>query len=451
VADSDFQPKAKYQRMDGSGDTPPSYSADMNFHDVGSYGLRQFGGWVREEFLRSLVGREAARTYREMGDNCATVASILFTVVQLMRKVEWRLTPANDSPEAEKEAEFVDSLREDMSHSWEDFIAEALSMLQYGFAPHEIVYKRRNGKHDNGDTSKYDDGRIGIKRLPLRGQDTILKWFFDENGQLTGLRQQPWVGPLIDIPSRKLLLFRPNQHKNNPEGRSILRGAYRSYYFLKRIEEQEAILFERFSGLPVLSVPAVLLSQAAAGDETAMAAVENYKRIITNVRIDEQMGLLLPSDHFMDGQGAISAAPQYKFELITPQSARASVNPDASIQRYKLDILTSVIADFLVVGQSSGGGKGTQTVGISKIDIFFQAIAGWLESIAAVLNRQLLPRIWELNNLDPDLMPEFSPDMTQRIDLNDLGNFVLHPCAGRNDDVPRPTLGELHSGRCGVA
>jgi len=32
------------------------------------------------------------------------------------------------------------------SHTWEDFVVEALSMLGYGFAPHEIVYKRRLGR-----------------------------------------------------------------------------------------------------------------------------------------------------------------------------------------------------------------------------------------------------------------------------------------------------------------
>lgn len=414
--------KDKDPRMDGSGDTPPQSSEALNFKDVGSYGLRQFGGWVREEFLRALVGREGARTYREMGDNSPTVGAILFCIIQMMRRVEWRITPADDTDEAQKEADFVQSIMDDMSHTWEDFVAEALSMLQYGYSVHEIVYKKREGRTGT-DPSNQDDGRIGIKRLPIRGQDTILKWFFDSNGQVTGVTQQPWVGPLVDLPAAKLLLFRPMQHKNNPEGRSILRSAYRPYYFCKRIEEQEAILFERFSGFPVMSVPSALLSAAAAGDPAAVTAVENYKKIITNVRIDEQMGLLKPSDHFTSGDGTISAAEMYKFELVTPASARASVNPHQTIERYKLDILTSMLADFITTGHAS---RGTQSSAIQKVDIFFQAIEGWLKAIAAVLNKHLLPKLWELNNLDDKLMPKFAPDMAQRIDLDALGNFVLH-------------------------
>jgi hypothetical protein len=105
-------------------------------------------------------------------------------------------------------------------------VSESLSMLPYGFAPHEIVYKRRLGeqKRDSGKpSSEYDDGKIGWAKLALRGQDTILKWFFDEEGNVTGLTQQPWFGGLIDIPIEKLLLFRPRAWKNNPEGYSILR------------------------------------------------------------------------------------------------------------------------------------------------------------------------------------------------------------------------------------
>src|SRR5260221_7623332 len=63
---------------DGSGGwPPPTLSYGMNFKDFGSYGLRQWSGWIREEFLPQLVGREAARVYREMADNSAIDAGRL--------------------------------------------------------------------------------------------------------------------------------------------------------------------------------------------------------------------------------------------------------------------------------------------------------------------------------------------------------------------------------------
>ena len=417
---------------DGSGGIPPTYNAGMKFQDIGSLGLRQFSGYVREEFLPQLQGREAARVYREMGDNSATIGAMLFSIVQSMRKIDWKTEPASDKPDALKEAEFADSLRDDMSTPWDEFIAESLTMLQYGFALHEIVYKRRNGPNMSEDLSKpgskYTDGRIGWRKLPIRGQDTILKWYFDNNGVVLGAQQQPWLGPLIDIPMQKCILFRPSTHKSNPEGRSILRNSYRAYYMQTRLEDQEAVLFERLSGLPVMKVPMDLLI-AANGDpnsedtKNAQQALAEYRKIVTNVRIDEQMGVIIPSDTYEGPNGQPSTVPMYEFELLAPQSGRMNVSANESIERYKLDQMMTVLADFIQVGH---GQRGTQSLAISKVDMFFQAIEGWLTSNAEVINRHALPRVWRTNNLPLELMPNFVPDLAQRIDLDSLGNYILH-------------------------
>lgn len=419
--------------MDGSGAwQAPVMTSDLTFKNMGSSGLRQFGGWVREEFLPQLSGLQAARTYREMLDNSPTVGAINFSIQQSMREVTWRVEGASDKPDARQAVEFVESLMDDMSHTWSDFIAESLTMLGYGFAPHEIVYKRRLGQ-DPGNRggvkelprSKFNDGLIGIRKLPIRGQDTILKWFFDSDGEIKGLTQQPWIGGLIDIPIEKLLLFRPRAHKNNPEGYSILRTAYRPWFFSKRLEEQEAIMYERFSGFPVITVPYSLLENAQLPGEIGALAQQQlaeYKKIVTNVRIDEQMGAILPSDTFKDGDGKPTNVPMYDFKLVTPNTGKSSVDGNVSIERYKLDMLTSVLADFLTMGHTS---RGAQSLAETKVDLFFQAIEGWLNSNADVMNDYLLPRLWRLNGFDFDTMPRFQPDMPQRIDLDGLSNFVL--------------------------
>ena len=55
-----------------------------------------------------------------------------------------------------------------------------------GFAPVEKVYRRRT--RANG--SKYNDGLIGVRDLPLISQDTVASWYWDETGRsLKGLKQ----------------------------------------------------------------------------------------------------------------------------------------------------------------------------------------------------------------------------------------------------------------------
>ena len=424
-----------------SGYGAPVFDGNMTFHEVGQSGLRQYSGWVREEFLPQLQGRQAARVYREMLDNNATIGAMLFSITQTMRKIDWRVKPANETPEALSEAQFADSLRFDLSHTWEDFISEALSMLAYGFAPFEIVYKRRLGRQPDVSSvaklastgqaedgteqasSQFDDGRIGVRKLAIRGQDTVIKWFFGPNGAILGLTQQPFTGGLVDIPIEKLLLFRPSSHKGNPEGRSILRNCYRSWYFLKRFEEEEAIFYERMSGVPVMFIPQELMDAASADppDANALAQVQAYKRLVTNTKIGEQMGLLLPSNTWPNAMGAQSSTRMFEFQLVTPQS-RAAVDSDKVISRHRLDMLMTVLADFIALGHAS---HGTQSLAENKVDMFFQAIEGWINVIAAVLNRYLLPRVWALNALDPALMPEYIPDLAQRIDIIALGDFVL--------------------------
>lgn len=407
----------------GVGPTPEMASG-MTFKEVGNSGLRAFSGYVREEFLYQLQGRQGATIYREMADNSPIIGAVVFAIQATMRKVRWRTNPAADTPAAQEMADFAESLRQDMSHTWEDSVMEDLSMLIYGYAPKEIVYKRRLGPSPGGDraSSQFDDGRIGWRRLPLRGQDTVIRWFFSPNGEVLGVTQQPWVGPLIDIPIEKLLLFRPTHAKGNPEGRSVIRNCYRSYWITKRIEEQEAILFERMNGIPVIKVPQALM-EAAKTDSASRAAIETLKQMAVNLRIDEQMGVLLPSDPFMGATGP-SSIPQYSLELVAPGGAggRAPVTANDVLQRHATNMLMSVLADFVMLGHSQ---RGTQALGVSKIDMFFQAIEGYLNSIAAIYNRHGLRRIWDLNGLDPDLMPEYEPDLAQRVDLDVLGNFIL--------------------------
>jgi len=144
---------------------------------------------------------------------------------------------------------------EDMEHSWMDFIVEALSMFIYGWAWHEIVYKVRNSKN-----SKYPDGRIGWAKLPIRSQNSWNGWVYDENDpdNLIGMEQldSNAMNKVVVIPYEKSLLFRTKSYRNSPEGVSLLRTAYRSWIFKKRIEEIEGIGIERdLAGLPVINVP----------------------------------------------------------------------------------------------------------------------------------------------------------------------------------------------------
>jgi len=101
--------------------------------ELGLTGLRQWYGRIDEEFLTELKWEKAAKIYREMGDNDPTVGSAFNAITWLIRQVDWRVE--GDDPHAEDDRkELIESAMQDMTHSWEDLMAEvARGTLQYGF------------------------------------------------------------------------------------------------------------------------------------------------------------------------------------------------------------------------------------------------------------------------------------------------------------------------------
>lgn len=387
-----------------------------DFDELGVSGLVQYSGRVDEEFLKELAGQKAIRTYRQMAENDPVVGSILFAVDMLMRQVDWRLDPADETEAAQREADFVESCLDDMALPWVEALSSILSMLVFGWSYHEVVYKRRGGpdEKDSKKRSKYDDGLIGWRKFAIRSQDTLFKWEFDEQGGIQGMWQSaPPYFELVLIPIEKALLFRTSSRKNNPEGMSVLRTAYRPWFYKTRIEEIEAIGIERdLAGLPVAWVPATMLSSAASNDEkTALAAI---KDMVSSIKRDEQEGIIMPQS--LDEHGN----KRFDLQLLSTGGAR-QFDTSGVITRYNQAIAMSVLADFIMLGQANVGSYALST---SKMDLFALALGAWLDEIAAVFNQYAIPRLLELNSIEQDLAPTLAHADIRRVELPEVGAYV---------------------------
>lgn len=385
------------------------------YGDIGLTGLKRFSGHVYEEFLPQLWGNKAIQIYREMSDNDPVIGAMLFAIEQLIRQVTFRVDCDADDTASERSRQFIEECLADMSQSFAETLSEILSMLTYGFSYHEIVYKQRQGGlWDGGASSKYNDGLIGWRKWPLRSQDTRWAWQFDDDGGIQGMWQNsPPTYRNTYLPIAKALLFRPRLYKNNPEGRSILRTAYRPWYFLKRMQEVEGIGVERdLAGFPVLSVPAEITDPNASADLQARFAAA--KAMVTNVRRDALEGLVLPMAYDLQGM------PLYDFKLVSTGGAR-QFNTTDIIQRYETRMAQSVLADWIMMGHVK---VGTQTLSQSKIDVFTQAIGTWAQQIEDVVNRYAIPRLLALNGMTPTALPYLCHEEIAEPDLTMLGNFL---------------------------
>lgn len=350
------------------------------------YGSAGYGSIFFEEFLPELRGVKGVQAYTEMADNDATIGAILYAIEMLMRNCEFHVEPAGKSAKDKEAAEFVESCMNDMERTWQETLSEILSFMTYGWSYHEIVYKRRVGKTTSPITnSKYADGLIGWRKLPIRAQDTLYGWEYKEDSDdLIGMTQAP--PPKFEhltIPIEKALHFRTRSRKDNPEGRSILRTAYRAYYFKKRLEEIEGYGMERdLAGFPVLYAPADM--DIWSEDPEAQQTLLRAETIVSSIRRDAREGLVLPGG--ADGQG-------WKLELLASGSRR-QFDTNQIIDRYDKRIATSVLADFVMLGQQQ---VGSFALADSKTKIFALAIGTYLDVICEVFNNQGIPRLIDLN------------------------------------------------------
>lgn len=383
--------------------------------ELGNTGLDRAAGYVYEEQLPQLQGLRGVRIYKEMRDNDPVIGAILFAIEMLIRQVEWQVEAASDDQTDTEAADFLKSCMNDMNQPWSDVISEIMSMLVFGWSYHEIVYKKRMGTTlDPTTNSHYNDGRIGWRKIPIRAQETLSEWEFDQAGDVIAMWQQgPPTYELVRIPMEKALLFRTMARKGNPEGRSVLRNAYRPWYYKKNIESIEGIGIERdLAGLPVAWVPPELLDISASADDKAILA--EIKKIVRNIRRDEQEGIVFPLAYDDNGHKI------YDMTLLST-GGRRQFDTDGIVQRYDSRMAMTVLADFILLGTKN---VGSFALSSSKTELFAVALGAWLNSIADVFNRYAVPRLFELNPFTVEAMPKIVPGDIEAIPLDELGTYI---------------------------
>ena len=395
-----------------------------NFSELGASGLWRTGGFVIDDILPQLRGKQAQTAYRDMSENDPIIGAMLFAIERVILQVDWRIDPYDDpsgntpNDDDRLAAQFVEECMNDMSHSWHELMIAILSFLPYGWSFFEIVYKQRKGpdQKDPSKRSKFKDNKVGWRKIAMRTQDSLWQWQFDEGGGIKAMIQRdPTTGRLNVIPIEKALLFRTTSARGNPEGRSVLRNAFKSWYYKRRIEEFEAVGVERdLAGLPVAYVPPEWMStNATPGEKAALGAME---RIVRGVKRNETEGIILPAIYDEQGKQLVD------FKLLNSGGTR-QFNTDQIITRYNQHTAMTVLADFIMLGHES---VGSFALGASKVDLFVASVESWVRLIAEVFNSHAIPRLMNLNGFPTDRLPTLTYGQIAAIDLQELGAFLLN-------------------------
>lgn len=388
--------------------------------EQGITGLRTSGGFVDdEEFIPELKGRAGRRTYREMGDNDPICSATLNIIELLLKQTKLSFESQGNSQLALQISDFVDAAWHDMIEGGgtANVLPEALSGLTFGWSWQEKVFKLRRGlDHDIPEMrSKFNDGRIAWRKMPIRAQETHHRWRLGRHNEVLGWEQMAMPDNRLRILTRKKgLHYRFKNRKENPEGVSMLRGAYTSWYRAKHFRFVEAVGIERdLAGYPFATIPMKYLKANATAADKLHA--KKFFDMIRKVRRDHNEGLVFPPEE--DEKGNKTG---YSFQLLSSGGRRPS-DADVVIKRYESRMAMTLLSEFLLLGQDK---VGSFALADSKTDLFALGLASILDTFVNEITMNAIPELVALNGWPTELSPKMVHGDVEAPNLADLAAYI---------------------------
>lgn len=393
----------------------------IELDQIADSGLERYRGVYDEEWHQHLKGSRKWKIFREMADNEGTIAGWIFLFETWLSQGTWREIAA-EHPLGDEAAKFLRECREDMQHTWDDFIIDALSMLVFGFSAFEVVYKIRNGEEsqDKRHRSSHDDGMIGWRKLLHIKQETVERWDDDnDDGDLEGLFQTTdniERGMEVHIPIEKLVHFRTRHNGGHPEGRSLVRSSYPSYYYAKKIRSFEAIGIEKdTTGMPCMTAPMELMVNAGTANESPILTAMRSQ--MAQIRRGQRMYGIFPPRTDEEGKPT-------GWEFWTERSPGAHpVDADKVIRRYQRDMAIAVMAEIILLGTEAVGARNLGEVKKSLLGLAMGSIS---ERMVQTINLQLVRPLFKLNEakFPRECWPTLAMDGIDDMDLDKVGKFM---------------------------
>ncbi len=367
-------------------DRPPKRPTE---DEIGGTGTSIYSGFISdEEYNADLRGSLGMAVYDKMRRSDGQVKATLLACTLPIHAATWAVEAASDSPadvDIAREVEW--NLFEGMTITWQSYLAHVLLMLPFGFSMFEKVWQ-------------VVDGKLYWRKLAPRLPKTLYKWDTDEHGGLRGVVQQAWVGDKyveVTIPVEKLLVFTNEKEGSNFEGVSILRAAYKHWYFKDLLYRIDGIAAERHAvGLPVFHYPATT-------DDKAKAKLDEMGQTL---QAHERMYLRLPDE--------------VKFEMTGHTGAIRDVMP--SIEHHDRMISRSVLAQFLNLGS---GDVGSWALARDQSSFFLMALRAVTTNICDTMNRYAIPQWVDFNYGHVDAYPRLAVSGLETRDTEKYAKAVM--------------------------
>lgn len=382
---------------------------------IGVGGQVIYEGWLQSKELDPrLSGQRRYQTYSELVANSTITATGLRHMLGLIVKPSWKWEPADDSSEAERLAELVEAIVEDIATPWANVVKSIALFKWYGFSINEWTAKLR------------DDGVVGILDIEPRPQVTIERWFTERSGAvLAVIQRDPQTGTPIVIPRGKMVYAVDNTLDHTPEGMGLLRHVVQAATSLERYEQLEGFGFETdLRGVPIARAPLAAMqelvdSNAAGWDASRVASMlAPIKDFLQHHIKNPKLSLLLESRTYQttDERQSPSSVPMWGLDVVrggtTSQEACAQ-----AITRINVEIARMLGAEHLLLGAD---GSGSLAMSRDKSENVAMLVDGVLAEISAAVKRDLVRPIFRMNGWDEALMPTPKTETAQLRDVEQV-------------------------------
>jgi uncharacterized protein DUF935 len=346
------------------------------------------GGLVRDVVPALGSRQQQVNTYEEMANGDAAVDVSLRAAKMPVMGADFFVEPFDENPENLDIAEFVEfNLLTGTNAPFLMILEDVLRMYEFGYSVVEKVWEQRewSPKRTGANRRKY----TMLRKLAPRPTPTIKEVVYDNNGGPVSITQNAVQADgkpkEVDIDIEKLIIFSNNKKGGNLEGKSLLRTAYKPWYFKNNLYNIDGIQKERHGmGFPVIQL------KSNYKDTEKTAALE----LVRNIRTNEHGGAVLPPGwdlHFAELPGQ-------------------PVNVMTSIEHHNGQIMLNTMSQFMLLGlEGTGGGRATSG---AHQDMFIKSLRYVGNLICDSINLYCMPFLVGYN---------FPTDKFPRLRIRNLG------------------------------
>jgi hypothetical protein len=320
----------------------------------------------------------ALRTYTSMVRDDVSVRVSLRAGKAPVLGAEWFIEPFSSDPQDLAIAEFVEfNLFGGMTTPWIKTLEQILKMFDYGNAVFEPVWEMREWSPQKSTTGANRKQYTMLRKLSVRPNSTLGAWTYDDNGGPVSVQHTAVDAnnqtKQVDIPIEKMVVFVFDQEGGDLRGNSILRSAYRNWYYKDHLYKIDAIQKERHG----IGIPDIELQPGY-----SKADKEAAHELGANLRTNEK--------------AYIVRTPNLKIEFAKIQGQL--VEPLRSAEHHDTMIMKNILVQFLNLGtgvESSGGGRAT---GATAMDMFLKSMRFVAQGLVCdPINLYLIPNLVAYN------------------------------------------------------